>query len=101
VAQADILGQSYEYFIKKFADATNKKAGEFYMPRSVVRLMVNMLDPREGESIYDPACGTGGMLQDSSTQCPYVTNGVSILQTNSARWPPCNGHALPPRWSGA
>ena len=61
-AQADVLGQSYEYLIKKFADATNKKAGEFYTPRSVVRLMVNILDPREGESIYDPACGTGGML---------------------------------------
>jgi type I restriction enzyme M protein len=61
-AQGDILGQSYEYLIKKFADLTNKKAGEFYTPRSVVRLMVNILDPRDGESIYDPACGTGGML---------------------------------------
>jgi len=58
----DVLGDSYEYLIKKFADATNKKAGEFYTPRSVVRLMVDMLDPKEGESIYDPACGTGGML---------------------------------------
>jgi type I restriction enzyme M protein len=65
VAQADILGQSYEYLIKKFADLTNKKAGEFYTPRSVVRLMVNILDPREGESIYDPACGTGGMLLEA------------------------------------
>jgi type I restriction enzyme M protein len=64
-AQADVLGQSYEYLIKKFADATNKKAGEFYTPRSVVRLMVNILDPREGESIYDPACGTGGMLLEA------------------------------------
>jgi type I restriction enzyme M protein len=65
VSQADILGQSYEYLIKKFADLTNKKAGEFYTPRSVVRLMVNILDPREGESIYDPACGTGGMLLEA------------------------------------
>jgi type I restriction enzyme M protein len=64
-AQADILGQSYEYLIKKFADVTNKKAGEFYTPRSVVRLMVNILDPHEGESIYDPACGTGGMLLEA------------------------------------
>jgi len=64
-AQADILGQSYEYLIKKFADLTNKKAGEFYTPRSVVRLMVNILDPKEGESIYDPACGTGGMLLEA------------------------------------
>jgi type I restriction enzyme M protein len=65
VAQADVLGQSYEYLIKKFADLTNKKAGEFYTPRSVVRLMVNILDPKEGESIYDPACGTGGMLLEA------------------------------------
>ena len=64
-AQADVLGQSYEYLIKKFADATNKKAGEFYTPRSVVRLMVNILDPKEGETIYDPACGTGGMLLEA------------------------------------
>lgn len=64
-AEADILGQSYEYLIKKFADLTNKKAGEFYTPRSVVKLMVNMLDPKQGESIYDPACGTGGMLLEA------------------------------------
>jgi type I restriction enzyme M protein len=64
-AKSDVLGQSYEYLIKKFADATNKKAGEFYTPRSIVRLMVNILDPREGESIYDPTCGTGGMLLEA------------------------------------
>jgi type I restriction enzyme M protein len=58
----DIIGDAYEYLIKKFADATNKKAGEFYTPRSVVRLLVDILDPQEGETIYDPACGTGGML---------------------------------------
>ena len=59
---SDLLGDAYEYLIKKFADATNKKAGEFYTPRSVVRLMIEMLNPQEGETIYDPACGTGGML---------------------------------------
>jgi type I restriction enzyme M protein len=62
---ADLLGQAYEYLIKKFADATNKKAGEFYTPRSIVRLMITILDPQEGESIYDPACGTGGMLLEA------------------------------------
>jgi type I restriction enzyme M protein len=59
---SDVLGDAYEYLIKSFADATSKKAGEFYTPRSVVRLMVDILDPKEGETIYDPACGTGGML---------------------------------------
>jgi type I restriction enzyme M protein len=60
---SDILGDAYEYLIGKFADITKrKKAGEFYTPRSVVRMMVDILDPKEGDSIYDPACGTGGML---------------------------------------
>lgn len=59
---ADLLGQAYEYLIKHFADLTNKKAGEFYTPRSVVHLLGLILDPHEGETIYDPACGTGGML---------------------------------------
>ena len=58
----DILGQAYEYLIKHFADLTNKKAGEFYTPRSVVHLLGLILDPHEAETIYDPACGTGGML---------------------------------------
>lgn len=58
----DVMGDAYEYLIKKFADATKNKAGEFYTPRSVVRLMVDILAPQAGETIYDPACGTGGML---------------------------------------
>lgn len=58
----DVFGQAYEYLIKRFADQSNKKAGEYYTPRSVVRLLVNILDPQEGETVYDPACGTGGML---------------------------------------
>jgi type I restriction enzyme M protein len=59
----DALGDAYEYLIGKFADVTKrKKAGEFYTPRSVVRMMVDLLEPKAGESIYDPACGTGGML---------------------------------------
>jgi len=59
----DILGDAYEYLVGNFADVTRRnKAGEFYTPRSVVRMMVEILDPQEGKSIYDPACGTGGML---------------------------------------
>lgn len=58
----DVFGNAYEYLIKRFADQSNKKAGEYYTPRPVVGLLVNILDPQEGETIYDPACGTGGML---------------------------------------
>ncbi|MFC0878040.1 N-6 DNA methylase [Saccharicrinis sp. FJH2] len=65
LVEPDILGNAYEYLIKHFADLTNKKAGEFYTPRSVVHLLGLILDPHEGESIYDPACGTGGMLLES------------------------------------
>ncbi len=74
-----MLGQSYEYLIKKFADATNKKAGEFYTPRSVVRLMVMILDPREGESIYDPTCGTGGMLLEAIHHVKETQGDVRAL----------------------
>lgn len=62
LVEPDVLGNAYEYLIKHFADLTNKKAGEFYTPRSVVHLLGLILDPHERQSIYDPACGTGGML---------------------------------------
>ncbi|NBC70816.1 N-6 DNA methylase [Paenibacillus sacheonensis] len=58
----DVFGNAYEYLIKRFADQSNKKAGEYYTPRSVVGLLINILNPVEGETVYDPACGTGGML---------------------------------------
>ena len=59
---SDVIGDAYEYLIKQFAEATNKKAGEFYTPRSVAKFMADILDPQEYETVYDPACGTGGML---------------------------------------
>jgi type I restriction enzyme M protein len=58
----DELGNGYEFLIKKFADDSGHTAQEFYTNRTVVHLMVQMLDPKPGESIYDPTCGTGGML---------------------------------------
>jgi type I restriction enzyme M protein len=60
-----MLGDAYEYLIKKFADKSRKSAGEFFTPRSVVELMINILDPTPGETIYDPSCGSGGMLIES------------------------------------
>ncbi len=59
---ADVMGDSYEFLIKKFADMSKKNAGEFYTPRSIVKLLIMLLDPQVGETVYDPACGTGGML---------------------------------------
>lgn len=58
----DLLGAAYEYLIKDFADSAGKKGGEFYTPREVVRLMVELVKPDAGQRIYDPCCGSGGML---------------------------------------
>lgn len=61
----DLLGAAYEYLIKFFADSAGKKGGEFYTPSTVVRLLVQLTDPREHMEIYDPTVGSGGMLIQS------------------------------------
>lgn len=61
----DLLGAAYEYLIKFFADSAGKKGGEFYTPATVVRLLVQITDPREHMEIYDPTVGSGGMLIQS------------------------------------
>lgn len=61
----DLMGAAYEYLIKHFADSAGKKAGEFYTPNEVVRLLVNILEPGEDAEIYDPTVGSGGMLIES------------------------------------
>ena len=58
----DLLGAAYEYLIGEFADSAGKKGGEFYTPRSVVRMMVRLAKPEEGMRVYDPCSGSGGML---------------------------------------
>ncbi len=58
----DLLGAAYEYLIGEFADSAGKKGGEFYTPRSVVRMMVRLIKPELKHDIYDPCCGSGGML---------------------------------------
>ena len=60
----DILGRVYEYFLGGFAGAEGKRGGEFYTPRSIVRLLVEMLEPYKGR-VYDPCCGSGGMFVQS------------------------------------
>jgi type I restriction enzyme M protein len=63
-ASRDILGRVYEYFLGQFAGAEGKRGGEFYTPRSVVRVLVEMLEPYSGR-VYDPCCGSGGMFVQS------------------------------------
>lgn len=61
-----MLGDAYEYLIAKFADDAGKKGGEFYTPKQVVKLMVEILRPEEGMTVYDPTCGSGGMLLEAT-----------------------------------
>ena len=59
---SDLLGSAYEFLINMFAESAGKKGGDFFTPRDVIRLMVRILKPRPGLSVYDPTCGSGGML---------------------------------------
>jgi type I restriction enzyme M protein len=61
----DIFGDAYEYLLEQFADETKKSGGNFFTPKEVVRLLVNLVEPQEVMSICDPTCGSGGMLIES------------------------------------
>ncbi|SFQ61939.1 type I restriction enzyme M protein [Psychrobacillus psychrotolerans] len=65
LSEPDMLGRAYEYLIKMFADDAGKKGGEFYTPTKVVELIVKLIKPQEGMRVYDPTCGSGGMLIQS------------------------------------
>lgn len=67
---ADIMGDAYEYLLKKFADMQKKNAGEFFTPRSIVKLMVWLLDPRPGDSIYDKE--TMGLIRHADRESPVI-----------------------------
>lgn len=64
----DQLGNAYEYLIKEFADDSGHTAAEFYTNRTVVKLMTKIMDPKPGESVYDPTCGSGGLLLNCALQ---------------------------------
>jgi len=63
--EKDVLGRVYEYFLGQFASEEGKRGGEFYTPRSIVKLLVEILEPYEGARVFDPACGSGGMFVQS------------------------------------
>lgn len=74
----DILGDAYEYLIEQFADDAGKKGGEFYTPKQVVNLIVHLIKPEPGNRVYDPTCGSGGMLIQSAK---YVRNHYEEQKT--------------------
>jgi type I restriction enzyme M protein len=71
----DLLGDAYEYLIKMFADDAGKKGGEFYTPRGVVQLIVQLIKPEPKQKVYDPTCGSGGMLIESARYIAEQPNG--------------------------
>ncbi len=86
----DILGRVYEYFLGEFADAEGKKGGQFYTPRSIVRVLVEMLQPYKGR-VYDPCCGSGGMFVQSEKfikEHQGRINDVSVFgqESNPTTW---------------
>ncbi len=86
----DMLGRIYEYFIGMFADAEGKRGGQFYTPRSIVRLLVEMLQPYKGR-VYDPCCGSGGMFVQSEefiTEHEGRLGDISVYgqESNQTTW---------------
>src|SRR5258705_9128272 len=82
----DLLGAAYEYLIKYFADSAGKKGGEFYTPGEVVRLLVQVVKPTAGNEIYDPTCGSGGMLiqtRDYIRECGGDPKHISFFWQNT------------------
>jgi type I restriction enzyme M protein len=77
-----MLGDAYEYLIKQFADDAGKKGGEFYTPKAVVQLVVELIDPHPGHSVYDPTCGSGGMLVESAHHIAKMPNGTLMGKPN-------------------
>ena len=87
---ADILGHVFEYFLGEFALAEGKKGGQFYTPRSVVQLLVDMLEPYKGR-VFDPCCGSGGMFVQSEKfieEHQGLVNDISIYgqESNQTTW---------------
>lgn len=80
--KADMLGDAYEYLIKQFADDAGKKGGEFYTPKAVVQLVVELVDPQPGHSVYDPTCGSGGMLVESAHHIAKLPDGTIMGRPN-------------------
>jgi len=95
----DLLGAAYEYLIKFFADSAGKKAGEFYTPSDVVRCLVEIVDPQPGMSVYDPTCGSGGMLiqtRDYVSECGGNPKDLSFAGQESigTTWSICKMNML-------
>lgn len=84
--KGDMLGAAYEYLLREFAEASGKKAGEFFTPRHVVHLLVRILQPQPGESLVDPACGSAGMLVETVNEVRAQGGDPRTLQLNGQEY---------------
>jgi type I restriction enzyme M protein len=76
----DLLGGGYEYLLKRFSDETSTDAGQYFTPREVVHLLVRILGPQPTDSIYDPACGSAGMLIEAATEVKQSGGSVQRMR---------------------
>jgi type I restriction enzyme M protein len=76
----DLLGGGYEYLLKRFSDESSTSAGQFFTPREVVHLLVRILDPKPTDSIYDPTCGSAGMLIEAATEVKNSGGSVQRMR---------------------
>ena len=95
----DLLGATYEALIEWFADKAGKKGGEFYTPHEVVRVLVEIVEPKEGKSVYDPTCGSGGMLiqaRDYIAECGGDPRNLTLAGQESigTTWSICKMNML-------
>ncbi len=85
----DVIGDVYEYLIAKFAAGAGKKAGEFYTPQEVSRLLAKLLNPKPGDRICDPTCGSGSLLIRVAKEVPGGNFSLSGQESNGSTWSLC------------
>src|SRR5439155_10044927 len=101
--EADIIGRSYEYLIRKFAEGSGQSAGEFFTPPEVARVMARIMDPEPGMSVYDPCCGSAGLLNacehvlDEKMKTRRVSEGrtdpsLTRRASSKTKYPPLKMH---------
>lgn len=86
---ADIIGDAYEYMIANFASDAGKKGGEFFTPSPVSKLVAELVEPKENDRIYDPTCGSGGLLLKAFSKVPSQKAAVYGQEVNNQTWALC------------
>ncbi len=86
---SDIIGDAYEYMISNFASDAGKKGGEFFTPSMVSKLVAKLVEPKENDRIYDPTCGSGGLLLKAYKEVPSKKLAIYGQEQNSQTWALC------------